>query len=141
MLLEKSIEKLKVIDIDKKIFIKIQSKIYLQLNTIKENLIRIYLVTTDLNFLRRFLDKDYIKNTIIYTGLAHLCDISYILINYFNFKITNIYFNNNNVDITKVNEIENFEYIEEFNKYFMNLNKNFNPIQCSNLFNFPVNFE
>jgi hypothetical protein len=118
-----------------------QTTIFIDLNLIKNNIQFIYLTTTDLNFVRRFLDKDYIKNTIIYTGLAHLCDISYILINYFNFKITNIYFNNNNVDITKVNEIENFEYINKFNKYFMNFDKNFNPIQCSNLFNFPVNFE
>ena len=51
---------------------------------------------TDLYFIRRFITKDYIKNGIIYTGSAHLCDITYILTKYFNFKITNIFYKHNN---------------------------------------------
>lgn len=140
-LLEKSIKIIKFIyDIDK-LSMKIQSEIYININKIKNNIQRIYLVTTDLNFIRRFLDKDYIKNTIIYTGLEHLSDIIYILVKYFNFKLTNSYYKNKeiNFDLTN-NNINNFKYIEELNLYFKNVDNNYEPIQCSNLFNFPNNF-
>ncbi len=51
-----------------------------------------YMSTTsqimDLYFLRRFLDKSYVTNGIIYTGAYHTMDIIYILINKFDFKLT-----------------------------------------------------
>lgn len=139
--LEKSIKDFDKFDKFSKEHMDIQSKIFIELHLIKNNIQYIYLTTTDLNFIRRFLDKDYIKNTIIYTGLSHLSDISYILTKYFNFKITNIYYHNENIEIKHVNETKNFEYIDKYNKYFMNLDKLFNIIQCSNLFDFPVNFK
>ena len=91
---------------------------------------------TDLNFIRRFLDKDYIKNTIIYTGLTHLSDITYILIKYFNFKLTNIFYNEFNINYST----ENFEYINKLQYKLFNVDEKQQIIQCSNLFNFPHNF-
>lgn len=139
-LLEKTIkENYKSLTINKS-YMETQSNIYIKLKNIKENIVRIYLVTTDLNFIRRFLDKDYIKNTIIYTGIDHLSDISYILIKYFDFKLTNIYYHNNEIKIENINKTKNFEYLIELNDKFYNLDKLHNPIQCSDLFNFPINF-
>lgn len=139
-LLEKTIkDNNKDLIIDKS-YMEIQSDIYIQLQNIKTNIIRIYLVTTDLNFLRRFLDKNYIKNTIIYTGLEHLSDISYILIKYFDFKLTHVYYHNKEIKIEDINETKNFDYITELNDHLYNMNKQHKPIQCSNLFNFPINF-
>ena len=42
----------------------------------------------DLFFLRRFLDKDYVTNGIVYTGALHSSTYVYTLIKYFGFKIT-----------------------------------------------------
>ena len=138
--LEKSIKDFDKFEMFSKDYMDEQSKLFIEINLIKNNIEEILLTTTDLNFLRRFLDKDYIKNTIIYTGLMHLSDITYLLTKYFNFKITNIYYHNTNKEIKQVNETKNFEYLNKYDKYFMNLDENFNPIQCSNLFDFPVNF-
>jgi len=140
-LLEKSIKDYDKLDTNSEKYMKIQSKLYLEVKLIKNNISRIYLVTTDLNFLRRFLDKDYIKNTIIYTGLEHLSDIIYLLIKYFNFKITDIFHHNKEINITQLNNTINFDYINKLNNYFYNLDKNYNSIQCSNLINFPINFK
>jgi hypothetical protein len=139
-ILEKSIKDLDKLRYLNKKYMKIQSKIFIKLYFIKENIQRIYVVTTDLNFLRRFLDKDYIKNTIIYTGLEHLSDITYLLIKYFNFKLTNICYRHEEIDIHQINQIKNFKYLDKLNNYFSNSNIHFNPIQCSNLFDFPINF-
>jgi hypothetical protein len=52
---------------------------------------------TDVYFVRRFLDKLYITNTLLYTGGNHTINIIRLLVKYFNFKITNCsYFGNNN---------------------------------------------
>jgi hypothetical protein len=100
----------------------------------------IYLVATDLNFIRRFLDKDYIKNTIIYTGMAHLRDIVYILTKYFNFEITHISSYHNTRDKIEDLKTDNFEYIYKLRYFFDKVDDNDTYIQCSHLFNFPVNF-
>lgn len=47
---------------------------------------------TDLYFLRRFIDKDYITNSVIYTGASHSVHYIYFLIKYYNFNITNAYY-------------------------------------------------
>jgi hypothetical protein len=70
----------------------------------------------DLFFLRRFLDKNYIKHSILYCGLAHTQDICNILIKDFDFKITH---NSYDININKLNkEIKEEEVNEEafFNK-------------------------
>ena len=42
----------------------------------------------DVYFLRRFLDKKYITNTVTYTGINHSINYIYALVKYFDFKIT-----------------------------------------------------
>ena len=139
-LLEVSIKELPI-DINE-IYMKIQSNLYLSLSIIKNNIVNIYMVATDLNFIRRFLDKDYIKNTIMYTGAAHMCDITFILLKYFDFKITNIFYSNGKIKIKNITDLEtnNFEYVNELSKYLYYKNKEDIPYQCSNLFDFPINF-
>lgn len=102
-----------------------------------------FTLLTDLYFIRRFLDKNYITNTILYTGLAHMIDISYILVKYFDFKITNIYYIPDKIDINKQitkYETENYQYITELVGMLTNKLPNQMPYQCVNLFDFPVDF-
>lgn len=102
-----------------------------------------FTLLTDLYFIRRFLDKNYISNTILYTGLAHLSDISYLLVNYFDFKITNIYYQPENLDINKQiskYSSKDYEYITELSNILTNRLPNQLPYQCVNLFDFPVDF-
>jgi hypothetical protein len=140
-LLEKTLKDNNNLIIDKS-YMKILSNIYIKLQKIKDNIFYAYLVVTDLNFIRRFLDKDYIKNTIIYTGLSHFSDIGYILHKYFDFKITNIYHINEEIKIEEkdFDKEKDFKYLKKLDNFFTNMNNHQVPIQCSNLFNFPVNF-
>jgi len=56
-----------------------------------DNILLLYGTITDVYFLRRFLDKDYIQNTITYCGRNHALNYIYFLVKYYNFTITNIY--------------------------------------------------
>ena len=102
----------------------------------------IYLCITDLFFIRRFLDKNYIKNSILYTGDAHLTNIMYLLVKYFNFEITHIY---NFTNVKKINKfilnykLKNLSHIYDITN-LLEINYS-NIIQCSNLFDFPDNFD
>jgi hypothetical protein len=98
---------------------------------------------TDLYFIRRFLDKDYINNSILYTGNHHLVDISFILIKYFNFKLTNIYHNPNNIDINNqfMKKDYTFDYITNFSFSIVKKTSSNQIYQCVNLFDFPENFK
>lgn len=102
----------------------------------------ICIVLTDLYFLRRFLDKKYIKNGILYTGLAHLSNISYLLVKYFDYKITHIDYLSENIDINdyiiKLSN-NNLSHIDILSNLLRKTIDN-KIYQCSNLFNFPNNF-
>jgi len=50
--------------------------------------LQIFSLLTDLFFVRRFVDKEYITNGIAYTGIAHSTNYIYILCKYFGFDIT-----------------------------------------------------
>lgn len=123
----------------------------------------IMVVLTDLYFIRRFLDKKYIMNSILYTGNFHLCNITYLLVKYFDFQITNVYYYNNiiNPDPKKLeNKVlslksHNYNYIVELDKdlkqHINNMSKStispaIAPLpketvyQCVNLMKFPDNF-
>ena len=98
-------------------------------------------ILTDLYFLRRFLDKKYIKNGILYTGAAHLCNISYILVKYFNYNITHFnYISDENININDyIKNLSNTDYINDLVNIFK---KEIDDkiYQCTDLFNFPDNF-
>ena len=58
------------------------NKILLQKFNLIDRMSRgIMCVIIDLYFIRRFLDKNYIKNAILYTGNMHMVNISYLLVN------------------------------------------------------------
>jgi hypothetical protein len=93
----------------------------------------------DLFFLRRFLDKDYITNGIVYTGGFHSVFYIYILVKYFDFKITHISYIEKN--IKNIEELENkIKNISDFKKLMKYLFPH-KLSQCANLTNFPPNFE
>lgn len=128
--------------------IKLQTPILLNIELIRNNLLPPYTILTDLYLIRRILDKKYTKNNIIYTGAAHFTDIIILLVKYFDFKITNIYHNELDNDINKLQKIHDFINKIDINntfdypklcKYITN-GSDGAEFQCINLFNFPDNF-
>ena len=120
----------------------INIKIDEDMNDINLLFMNICVVLTDLYFIRRFLDKKYIKNGILYTGLAHMADISYLLVKYFNYKITHINYFSENIDINDyiMNLSDNnLNYITIFTDLIRKKIDN-KIYQCTDLFKFPNNF-
>jgi hypothetical protein len=108
----------------------------LYIDTLAERFMNFLVVITDLYFMRRFLDKKYIKNGILYTGLYHFYNISYLLVKYFNYKITNIFVCNPKFKITdeiKKLKFDNYEYIDVMYLHAFSRLPNFNIAQCVNL--------
>ena len=68
-----------------------------------------YIFLMDLYFIRRVLDKDYVTNCMVFTGSTHTANYIYILIKYFDFKIT----------YTNYSLINN---LEELNNFIININ-------------------
>jgi hypothetical protein len=92
---------------------------------------------TDIYMLRRFLDKDFIINAVSYTGGRHSNYYVYILVKYFSFVITNFSYSTI-ADIDLLNDsIRKAENSTNLDIYL------FSPgmIQCSNISNFPDNFQ
>lgn len=112
------------------------------INTISVIYNYILIIINDLFFIRRFLDKNYIKNVILFTNVNNLTNIIYILVKFFNFKVTNLY---NYSNINKFNEFilnynitNTLHYIKDINNTFELINDS--TIQCVNLFDFPDDF-
>lgn len=138
-----NINKIKNIDIYFKNFEKLSWDIFLKIKENKNNILYLFVVLTDLYLIRRFLDKDYINKSILYTGSGHMVNILFILVKYFKFKLTNVFYSNNsfNLDNIKNLPIKNFEYLKYLaNNIFTHYDENFEVTQCSNLFKFPTNF-
>jgi hypothetical protein len=76
-------------------------------------ILKLYTLFTDIYFLRRILDKDYIQNVITYCGNHHGLDYMFFLVKYCDFKIIKIY-NSNNMSIdTIINKFEDINYVQE----------------------------
>ena len=91
----------------------------------------------DIYFLRRFIDKDYITNGIVYTGASHSVYYIYHLIKFYDFKITHI------SDSSK-KSLDEIHKIIKNNNYSPELERLFFPstlIQCVNVNDFPIGFE
>jgi len=97
-----------------------------------------FVILTDLYFIRRFIDKDYIKKAILYSGNYHCIHIIQLLVKYFNFKITHAHYSK-----ISVNEINKIILNDDTNKPFTLASYLLPPTlyQCSNLFNFPEWFD
>lgn len=119
---------------------KFLTKIVLEYDVINHNIMILFARLMDIYFLRRFLDKDYITTCLVYTGAAHSINyIQHLLTNY-DFKITHLSYSRTK-DINKLNDmLKNITNIKDTDKYEYEL---YPPIlkQCSDLTNFPKNFD
>lgn len=99
-----------------------------------------FVIFTDIYLLRRFLDKDYIKTAITYTGSAHSINYIFHLSKYYNFKVTHASYSTEK-NMAKLNKIihdtKNLNEVYKIEKLL------YPPIfkQCSDLKDFPNNFE
>ena len=103
-------------------------------------LLQLYAWLMDIYFLRRFLDKNYVNNGILYCGSGHALRYTHFLIHEYNFKITHASFLDKPIGL--VNEIlrnydsydvdKDVQIIKLFNKH--------DHIQCVDLSTFPENF-
>lgn len=98
-------------------------------------LLDIFAKFTDIYFLRRFLDKDYITNAIVYTGALHSNNYVHFLINEFDFRITHASYSKiddmqeltNEIKKTTFDLTQELIYPEQFG-------------QCSSMKGFPEEF-
>ena len=96
----------------------------------------------DLYFIRRFLDKDYVTNAIVYTGAAHSVAFIYIL-NSIGFQIThcaNCEIKNMDELNKAVSEIKNFPFKESQFDLMDIFVKGEGSQQCSDISDFPKDF-
>lgn len=100
-----------------------------------EKLIEFFARFTDIFFLRRFLDKDYITNAITYTGALHSNMYVYVLVNFFDFQITHISYSkiSDPIKLTKEIKHRSLAEIQE-----LILPEIFG--QCSDMNHFPSEF-
>lgn len=91
---------------------------------------------TDLFFLRRFLDKDYITNAIVYSGAYHSQNYIKILVQEFNFKITHYSYS----AIQDINQLNNEIKNRDPSDLLSDLFDQGEILQCSDLTTFPKNF-
>jgi len=97
-------------------------------NSLNSNILKMYTLFTDVYFLRRVLDKDYVRNVITYCGRAHAVNYIYFLVKYCEFRITNIY-NFNGLSLEEfTNKIKESDELSEVHNLF--LIKGEKPKQC-----------
>ena len=99
--------------------------------------VKVFARITDIYMLRRFLDKDYITNAIVYSGAAHSEMYIKTLITYFGFKITHVSFSSvENLDMLN-------QEIKSKTQKNINITDMINPpilYQCSDITHFPDKF-
>ena len=101
--------------------------IYELVDSIKEDIIDLYSLFTDAFLLRRILDKNYIKKSIVYSGSQHSINCIFFLIKYYGFKIIKIHDSSEkNTDILMDN-ILNTKHVFNIYKFF---NMNDRKKQC-----------
>ena len=103
-------------------------KLFTLCNDLRDKIYLLYGTITDIYFLRRFLDKDYIKNVLTYCGRNHALNYIYFLVKYFNFKITKLY-NSNGMTLDDIkNKIKETDDLSQIHNLF--LIKGEKPKQC-----------
>lgn len=90
---------------------------------------------TDMYFLRRLLDKDYITNAIVYSGAAHSIFYIHFLVHYFDFAVTHASYSS--IDIDKLNKIIKKNNYNKIFDYLLPPEQ----LQCVNMSHFPDNFK
>jgi hypothetical protein len=99
-----------------KIKFELSTKIYKKMTFIQNYILYGFSTCIDLYFIRRILDKNYINNVISYMGGNHVINIIFFLVKYFNFEITECFYNIHNYDIKKINDVFK-ENVESYNIY------------------------
>ncbi|MEM0354252.1 MAG: hypothetical protein QXW79_01585 [Thermoplasmata archaeon] len=108
-----------------------------RIDYISDNLMISIARLTDIYFLRRFLDKDYITNAIVYTGMLHSMYYIKILVNNFDFKVTHLAYSR----IKDTNEFtEKVKFYQDERELLLFLLPD-TLYQCSNISHFPEKFE
>lgn len=98
---------------------------------IEEASLDLYSLFMDCYLLRRVLDKNYIQNSIIYTGIQHSIHYIFFLVKFYNFNITKIFHLEKNLN-DMINLIKNTNYVINIYKYIINNKKQY-P-QCINYY-------
>jgi hypothetical protein len=111
------------------------------LNDLYYHNIEIFCWLIDIYFIRRILDKDYITHGVVYTGGAHSLYYIYFLVKNFDFKITHAAKIEGDVKLDKINS--ELKVNKKINvNYLWNLFlPNDDILQCSDLSEFPENFD
>jgi hypothetical protein len=86
------------------------NEIYLLTKFVREAITDLYCLVVDCFLLRRVLDKDYINNSIIYTGFQHSIHYIYFLHKYYDFEITKIFHTEKNLN-EMLKQIKNTDYV------------------------------
>jgi hypothetical protein len=86
-------------------------------NKIRILILHIGSYTMDCYFFRRFLDKEYIKNTIVYVGLYHASNYLHFLVKYYNYKIIEFEFIDNISSKQLENIIKKTDSLMDIYKY------------------------
>ena len=97
----------------------------------------IYVFIMDLYFLRRSLDKEYVTNSVVYTGAYHSANYIRLLLKEFDFKITHAFYSDIN-DLNALNKkIISISDSHKVLGLFLPLKLH----QCVDITNFPPHFE
>lgn len=97
-------------------------KIITSFDSLNIIIIKMYTIFTDVYFLRRILDKDYIHNVITYCGNYHALNYIYFLIKYCNFEIKKIYDSNSLTIKDDIDKLKNINYVQEIYNLFLHEN-------------------
>lgn len=111
-------------------------ELYDMVNKSYVSAISAYSFIIDLYFMRRFLDKKYITNGIVYTGISHSVTYTYLLVKYFDFKVTHASYCKLEIDELN-NYIKDNEYTKDCDELFFP--KIFS--QCVDMGHFPKFFK
>lgn len=105
--------------------------INLKYNLIYDIILNIYCFPTDLYCLRRILDKNYINNVIVYSGMYHTNNYIKTLIQNFDFKITHLEYSKLSLEDTNklIKSKKKYDHSELFAKPQLK--------QCTNMSKFP----
>jgi hypothetical protein len=99
--------------------IKCFNKLNENIEILDKLIVDIYSLITDVYFLRRILDKDYISNVITYCGKQHAINYLFVLVKYFDFELKKIYSTYDTTSDTIIAEINKANNVRDIYKLFM----------------------
>jgi hypothetical protein len=100
------------------------NEIYSLTEFIGEAITDLYCMVVDCFLLRRVLDKDYINNSVIYTGFQHSMHYIYFLHKYYDFEITKIFHTEKNLD-EMLKQIKNSAFVYEIYSFITDKKKTY----------------